>query len=438
MTFCCEKQADNSPLRKILVIDDDPISNLFLKATLSNAGYAVLTAETGAEGLELTRQNEPDLILLDVIMPVMDGLDVCRTIKSDCRQSHCYVILMSGQMVTPEEQARGLDVGADGYMSKPLSQTEVLARVEAMLRIKRAEERLLKVSYEYEMVFQGTQDGLFLVAVENGASFRFIRNNHAHQKATGISLEMLRDKTPEELLGDEQGKQVSVNYLRCVKAGQPISYEETLDLPGGRKIWFTTLTPVFENNVPTFLVGSGHDITLSKQAEERLRIMATTDELTGLWNRRHFMEHLHQEVKRGSRYGQFFSVMMLDIDHFKQVNDDHGHAVGDTALRHLAGVMRKLLRQVDVPGRFGGEEFAVILPQTRLDGAFQLAERLRIGVEKEPVQTEGKTIPLTVSIGVVEYDADISESDALLKLADDALYAAKSAGRNRTVRAKKV
>lgn len=437
MTFWCEKQADNSPLRKILVVDDDPVIRMFLEATLIKAGYTVLTAETGATGVDQVRQNEPDLILLDVMLPDMDGLEVCRTIKSGCSQGSCYVILISGQLVTPEEQARGLDVGADGYMSKPLSQTEVLARVEAMLRIKRAEEQLLKVSHEYEMVFQSTQDALFLVAVENEHSFRFIRNNRAHQRATGVSLEMLCGKTPEELLGNVLGKQVSANYLRCVRAAQPISYEEALDLPGGRRIWFTTLTPVFENNVPTFLVGCAQDITQHKQAEERLRIMATTDEMTGLRNRRHFMEQLQQEVERGRRYGQVFSVMMLDIDHFKRVNDDYGHLAGDAALRHLAGVMCKLLRQVDVPGRFGGEEFAVILPQTRLDGAFQLAERLRIGVETDPVRTEDKVIPLTMSIGVAEYDVSIGEADDILKLADDALYAAKNAGRNQTVRARR-
>lgn len=434
MTDFFDNTTDGSALRTILVIDDDAVVMLFIRSTLTTAGYRVLTADTGAAGLELARREKPDLILLDVMLPDTDGLEVCRTLKSDSCQDSCYVILISGMLVTPEEQARGLDTGADGYMSKPLSQTELLARVEAMLRIKRTEEQLRRVSYEYEMVFQGTQDALFLVAVENKNRFRFIRNNLAHQQTTGISAEMLRGKTPHELLGDELGTRLSDNYTRCVQSGRPISYEEKLALPGGEKIWFTTLTPVYDNAAITFLVGSAQDITQRKQAEDKLRIMATMDELTGLWNRRHFLDHLNREVERGSRYGQFFSVMMLDVDNFKNVNDLHGHAAGDAALRQLADMMRKYLRGADMPGRFGGEEFAVILPQTHLDGAFQLAERLRRGVEQTPVQIEDKVIPLTVSIGVAEYDQCIAGADVILKLADDALYAAKNSGRNRTMR----
>jgi diguanylate cyclase (GGDEF)-like protein/PAS domain S-box-containing protein len=431
MTEFEKSNATSAALRTILIIDDDLAVMTFVQSVLVKAGYRVLTADTGAAGLVLARREQPDVILLD-----RSGLDICRSIKSGSSQGSCYVILISAMKITPKEQARGLDAGADGYMRKPLAQSELLARVEAMLRIKQTEEQLRKVSHEYEMVFQGTQEGLFLVAVENETSFRFIRNNHAHQKATGISIEMLRGKTPEELLGDELGKQVSANCTRCLRSGEPIAYEEVLDLPAGRKIWHTTLIPVRENNTITFLVGSSQDITQRKQAEERLQIMATTDELTGLWNRRHFMDHLQQEVERGKRFGQFFSVMMLDIDHFKKVNDNHGHAVGDAALRHVAQVIRNLLRQVDVPGRFGGEEFAVILPQTHLDGAFVLAERLRIGVEQAQVPVQDKTLTLTVSIGVAEFDRNITDPDQVLKLADDALYAAKNAGRNRTMRAK--
>lgn len=299
--------------------------------------------------------------------------------------------------------------------------------------LKNAEKQLKKISEEYERVFHGTQDAMFLVEALEDGTFRFIRNNKAHQTSTGLSIDNLRGKTPEELLGQELGEIVSKTYMECVQAGKPVSYEEELSLPGGKKIWHTTLTPVFENGKAAYIVGSAQDITQRKLAEEKLRFLATTDELTGLWNRRHFMEVLEQEIERTRRYGQSVSLLMLDIDHFKNVNDRYGHAVGDLVLRHLADLLREHLRRIDMPGRLGGEEFAVILPQTDAHGAYAIAERLRTSIQRSPAKTEKADISFTASIGLAVSQSNISDPDVILKMADDALYRAKRAGRNKTI-----
>ena len=289
-----------------------------------------------------------------------------------------------------------------------------------------------KAEEEYEQVFNGTQDAMFLVRVEDAGSFRFIRNNESHQTATGISLEAIRDKTPEQLLGKELGEKVVQNYIKCVQIGGPISYEENLELPRGKKTWSTTLTPVFENNKVQYIVGSSQDITKRKKVEERLRYLATTDELTGIWNRRHFTQATRNELERAHRYQEIFSLLMLDIDHFKTINDTYGHGAGDEVLRHIADLIRQSLRQVDIPGRFGGEEFAIILPHSDLEAAYLTAERLRQCIETTPAVYNNTEIPFSVSIGVATYQYDIENEDEIFKRADDALYEAKRKGKNIT------
>ncbi|WP_162273521.1 diguanylate cyclase [Ectothiorhodospira magna] len=184
--------------------------------------------------------------------------------------------------------------------------------------------------------------------------------------------------------------------------------------------------------VPLRMVGTVSDITARKHMEQELRAMATTDHLTGLANRRHFMGRMQEEVLRMDRNADYqAAVMMLDLDHFKRVNDTHGHSAGDAVLRHFAALVRHCLRKNDAAGRMGGEEFAVLLPDTDLPSAQALAERLRVRVARIPARWEGVQIPVTVSIGITLLSALDLLPDHALQRADEALYQAKTGGRNR-------
>lgn len=186
-----------------------------------------------------------------------------------------------------------------------------------------------------------------------------------------------------------------------------------------------------ERGKPLRMVGTVTDISERKRMEQELREMATTDYLTGLANRRHFLPRVTEEIARLERNGHRAVVMMLDLDHFKAVNDNFGHSAGDAVLRHFAHLMRDCLRKTDTPGRVGGEEFSVLLPDTAIEAALHLAERLRARVEQVPVNVHGLSIPVTVSIGLTPLcSTDMSPDDALQR-ADKALYQAKSSGRNR-------
>lgn len=193
-----------------------------------------------------------------------------------------------------------------------------------------------------------------------------------------------------------------------------------------------TVAPLIEDGEQTGAVVLFQDQSLRRAQEQALRHLASTDPLTGLPNRRYFMERLEQEWSRLNRFGGQAAIMMLDLDHFKQVNDNYGHGVGDQVLVAFAEVLRQGVRRMDVPGRLGGEEFAVILPGASLDGARQLAERLRRAVSQMPVQDAlGQPVRVTVSIGVASFDPETPVSEALLTRGDEALYRAKALGRNR-------
>jgi two-component system cell cycle response regulator len=314
---------DERPQR-ILVVDDHPDNVEIIEARLSSRGYQIDSATNGEEALAMVRENPPHLILLDVMMPVMDGFEVSRRIKRDSALPFIPIILVTARGET-EDKVEGLDAGADDYLTKPINFPELEARVRSMLRIKKLQDEL-----------------------------------------------------------DRKNRQL-------------------------------------------------------EEANRQLRLLSITDGLTGLFNHRHSHELLREEYERCKRNGGSMAVIMLDLDRFKQLNDTHGHPTGDVILSETAKILQESAREVDMIGRYGGEEFIAILPGADENAAALFAERVRTTVEEYRYRDDGKEIRMTVSAGVASSRGDeLAQADELIRLADRALYEAKNSGRNCIVRASRV
>jgi two-component system, cell cycle response regulator len=305
---------------RILIVDDHEDNVELLRARLESWGYRAESAADGAEALEKVEDNPPDLILLDVMMPKIDGIEVARRVKAN--ESLPFIpIIMQTALDATENKVEGLEAGADDYITKPIDFAELKARLNSMLRIKRLQEEL-----------------------------------------------------------EERERQLL-------------------------------------------------------EANERLRYMSQTDALTGLDNRRHLEERIDEMFEHAKRLSEPFSLVMCDLDRFKSVNDEFGHQAGDAVLKQFARILRHEVREIDRAGRYGGEEFMLLLPGTVLDAAVTFAERVRKNVETHTFTFDGKSIRRTASFGVSAWPHPrVAHCDALVRAADDALYVAKETGRNRVVR----
>ena len=295
-----------------------------------------------------------------------------------------------------------------------------------------AEHSLKKKANELEAIIESTGDGILVLddkrqVIYVNSQFREMWSIPDNVEASGddqVFINAIIDQLNEP---DTFMEKLQETY------SSDRSYKDTLYCKNGR-IFELFSRPLMDEGHVTGRLWSFSDVTYNKQAEEKLRIMATTDELTGLWNRRYFMQAAEKEMKRARRYNDSFSLLTLDIDHFKTVNDNLGHAAGDEVLRNLASVIKNFFREVDIPGRLGGEEFSIILPNTDLYSAASVAERLRQEIEKNPTEYGGEDIYITLSIGVTSYHTGVTSVDKLLKKADEALYEAKAGGRNCVVK----
>jgi diguanylate cyclase (GGDEF)-like protein len=304
----------------ILIVDDHADNIEVLKVRLESWGYLTASAFNGADALRYVVETPPDLILLDVMMPEISGIEVAKQIKANDALPFIPIIMQTA-LDSTEDKVEGLEAGADDYITKPIDFAELKARVRSMLRIKRLQEAL--------------------------------------------------EEREKELL----------------------------------------------------------------EVNERLRFMSQTDALTGLANRRHLNERIDEMFAHAIRLAEPFSLVMCDLDKFKSVNDTYGHQAGDEVLKQLATILREEAREIDRVGRYGGEEFMLLLPGAELDDAMTFAERVRKRIEGNTFTFAGGTLTRTASFGVAGWPHPrIEQCDDLVRTADDALYVAKETGRNKVVR----
>jgi two-component system cell cycle response regulator len=449
---------------RVLVVDDVPANVKLLEARLSAEYFDVMTAVSGQEALAICERAECDVVLLDVMMPDMDGFEVCRRLKSGMTTHHIPVVMVTA-LDQPSDRVRGLESGADDFLTKPVSDVALIARVRSLSRLKMMTDELRMravtsreigiESPEREALAEAGRGGRILMVDDRPALSERIQIMLSSEHAVDVE----RDPTEALFHGAEGNYDLVIvsldldNFDGLRLCSQLRSLERTRNLPIvaiAEADNNTRLVRALEIGVNDYVVRpfDKNEILArvrtqirKKRYAEKLRDnvqlsieMAITDALTGLYNRRYMETHVGTLVDQALARNKPLSVLILDIDYFKSINDTHGHDAGDDVLQDFAIRIRKSIRGIDLACRYGGEEFVVVMPETDMAVATMVAERLRrrIAGEPFPIQKGTKTIDVTISIGIAALGPD-DNAAAVIKRADQALYRAKRDGRNRVV-----
>jgi two-component system cell cycle response regulator len=449
---------------RVLVVDDVPANIKLLETRLSAEYFDVVTAMSGEEALAICERADCDIVLLDVMMPDMDGFEVCRRLKGGLTTHHLPVVMVTA-LDQPSDRVRGLEAGADDFLTKPVSDLALIARVRSLSRLKLMTDELRMravtsrdigiQSPEREAVAETGRNGRILVVDDRESS-----SEHLAEMLSGEHSADVEADPNAALFHAAEGNYdlliVSLgldNFDGLRLCSQVRSLERTRNVPilaVADADSNTRLVRALEIGVNDYLVrpidrnemlARVRTQIRKKRYSERLRDnvqmsieMAITDALTGLYNRRYMESHLGSLVDQAASRGKPLTVLVLDIDYFKAINDSHGHDAGDDVLREFALRIRKSIRGIDLACRYGGEEFVVVMPETDLAVATMVAERLRrrIASEPFPIQQGVRSIEVTISIGIAGL-GNAENAASVLKRADQALYRAKRDGRNRVV-----
>jgi two-component system, cell cycle response regulator len=449
---------------RVLVVDDLLTNVKLLEARLSAEYFDVLTAMSGEEALAICERAECDIVLLDVMMPDMDGFEVCRRLKAGLATHHIPVVMVTA-LDQPSDRVRGLQAGADDFLTKPVSDVALIARVRSLARLKLMTDELRMravtsrdigiESPEREAVAESGRGGRILIVDDRASSYEQIAAMLAGEHSADVEADpnaaLFRAAEGNyELLIVSLGFQNfdglrlcsqvrSLDRTRNVPILAISDAEDNTRLVRGLEIGVNDYLPrpIDKNE----LLARVRTQIRKKRYAERLRDnvqmsieMAITDALTGLYNRRYMETHVGTLVEQAASRGKPLTVLVLDIDYFKSINDTHGHDAGDDVLREFAIRIRKSIRGIDLACRYGGEEFVVVMPETDLAVATIVAERLRRRIASEPfrIQQGARAIEVTISVGIAGLGG-ADNAASVLKRADQALYRAKRDGRNRVV-----
>src|SRR5215207_10568667 len=447
---------------RILVVDDIPANVKLLEARLSAEYFDVLTASNGAEALAMCARAECDIVLLDIMMPDMDGFEVCRRLKAN-PATHYIPVVMVTALDSPADRVRGLEAGADDFLTKPVSDVVLIARVRSLTRLKMMTDELrmraitsLEIGMEAPAVTDNGKGGRILLVDDRPSSYERL--------APMLSAEHHVDVETDP--GQALFHAAEGNYDLLIVSLSLDNFDGLRLCSQARSLECTRQVPILaisdaDNNarllrgleigVNDYLLRPVDKNELLARARTQIRKrrytdhlrdnvqnsieMAITDALTGLHNRRYMESHLSTLAEQASSRGRPLALMILDIDFFKSINDTYGHDAGDDVLREFAVRIRKSIRGIDLACRYGGEEFVIVMPETDIQVAGMVAERLRRSIAGETfaVNKGTKRIDVTISIGLATLDNKGEPVADVLKRADIALYRAKHDGRNRVV-----
>jgi two-component system, cell cycle response regulator len=451
---------------RVLVVDDILSNVKLLEAKLSAEYFEVVSAFNGLECLAKMDEALPDIVLLDVMMPGMDGFEVCRRIKNSPKTAHVPVVMVTA-LDQPSDRVAGLEAGADDFLTKPVDDAALFARVRSLVRLKMMTDELrMRETTGQSMglvdpamtLMDANPTGRVLVIEDRPESVAWFASalSPGHQVS---SVDTFEEALVRVRGGDFDLIVVSLgmrgfdglrlcSQLRSLPEGRNVPILVVVSDGDRRK-----LTQALEMGVNDYLtrpvdknelVARVRTQLRKKRYADRLRHnvqlsleMAITDQLTGLHNRRYMSRHLDNLISAAGRSGKPLAFLILDIDYFKAVNDGHGHDIGDEVLKEFANRIAANVRGIDLACRYGGEEFVVVMPETEVSLAFTIAERLRKSIETNPIvisRAPGK-LNITISIGIAGSEGPADTAEALLHRADQALYSAKRTGRNRVVAA---
>lgn len=476
--------------REVLIADDNRLVAQVTGAIMEQAGYKVEYARDGIEAATKAYSHLPDLVILDIEMPKIKGYQVCRLLKEDPMTFWIPIIMLTGR----EHQSDmfwGLKTGADAYITKGFKPEQLVEKAEELVarsevhreakELARKRRREVTEEYVIAKITDLLDRKLFETTILNDIAslsgslknleetvvsvFRILASLFAFQ----VGILLLLDEReayvyPSQPVGTaaleeavERTVEVATGYawdkgeddLKTVVLDHGAVEE---DIPLGQAFFHLPLTaqkrvygilavagqptPAFRRDAPSILSLVSNELSMildNARLYEEAKKLAITDGLTRIYNHRFFQELFDKEFKRADRYNTVFSLIMLDIDHFKNINDTYGHLLGDEILKEMAMLIKGCLRSMDVVARYGGEEFAILLPETELEDAIQTAERIRMAVKNHEFGSAlGKRIAVTVSQGVTSYPSPgiYNKSDMVAK-ADAALYQAKESGRDR-------
>jgi two-component system cell cycle response regulator len=447
---------------RILVVDDLLPNVRLLEAKLESEYYDVTTAQSGKEALESIARNAPDVILLDVMMPEMDGFETCKIIKNDPRTAHIPVVMVTA-LSDVGDRVQGLNVGADDFLTKPINDLALFARIRSLVRLKSMTDELkLRDQTGQELGFdevkkQRIQDtsGAKILIVDDDVS----QGQQISQRLTSIGMEVYIEPIPKDAVRRSE----NIDFDLIIISTE-LSTDDGLHLcshfRSQDKTRSTPLLILIEDNNMDLMV-KGLDMGINdylvtpidsnevvarvniqvrrKRYQDALKAtqkeslsMAIIDRLTHVYNRHYMDTHMQRMLHAAQKNNKPLSFMMVDVDHFKKVNDSYGHLSGDDVLRQVPERIMKNIRATDMTARYGGEEFAVILPDTSISHAADVAERIRKSIERDmfAIEVEPNQIKCTVSIGVSVSTPDDTVA-SLIARADKALYHVKNTGRNK-------
>lgn len=444
---------------RILIVDDVPANTRLLEAKLAAEYYQVTSASDGLEAIAKARTWQPDLILLDVMMPGMDGYECCRLLKQNAMTLHIPVVMVTA-LGEPGERLRGLEAGADDFLTKPVEYDTLMSRIRSLVRLKRLLDEW-RARSESARSLGLTSDGVVIPSVVGA---RVMVVDDWSRSAQDVQEALIEDRiVPIWARSGQEALAILVSVrIDLIILSMNLANGNALELISAiRAADVTHDTPLilmaeisdkgrilrgFELGVNDWLTQPADRNELRARARNQIRRkfyqdqlrydlgtaleMAVTDPLTGLYNQRYLRRHLRGLLETGRDVQ--LAILMIDVDHFKSVNDMFGHAAGDSALVLIADALRLNTRVFDSVARYGGEEFVVVMPGTGLEEAGAAGERLRKAIEDIVFYpTSARRVMLTASLGVACTSIQSETSDSLLISADSALYKAKGAGRNR-------